>query len=272
LLSREVTRAGIEVTEADLRQELNRRIEGLILVENLTRAEFESMMAEQRGTPFAVIAEEEIADARFRDFVTHWKLMEKRRPDEVYVSEEEVEAYYKKYQKTKYNQPEKVRVSHILVQVDKDATVEEKQAARRRIDGLLEAVKKPDADFAAIARANSDCPSAKAGGDLGYMKRDMRGSPLAKVAFTLADGEISDVIESRSGFHIIRASGRKAPRLISYDEAKYAILHLLQEQAVTRAKSKYGQELKDSTSVTYVNPDDEARESRPATQPARSRE
>lgn len=129
------------------------------------------------------------------------------------VSDDQVAAYYERH-KSDYEQEEEVKASHILRKVDASASDEERAAARAKIDEILALAKAEGADFAALAREHSEDPGSGAGGgDLGYFKR--RGAmvePFAAAAFALAEpGDISEVVESTFGFHIIQLSDRRKP-------------------------------------------------------------
>jgi len=98
-----------------------------------------------------------------------------------------------------------MRVRHILLKTrDKDATA--KTVAKTKIEELLKQAR-AGADFAELARTNSDCPSKSRGGDLGFFGKGQMVPEFEKAAFALADGEISDVVETKFGYHIIKKSG-----------------------------------------------------------------
>ncbi len=108
-----------------------------------------------------------------------------------------------------FSKPEQVRASHILVKVAPQATREEKDAAREKIKEILEQAK-AGKDFAALAKAYSECPSGEKGGDLGYFGRNEMVQPFEDVAFTLPVGVVSDVVETRFGYHLIKVTDKKS--------------------------------------------------------------
>jgi peptidyl-prolyl cis-trans isomerase D len=118
--------------------------------------------------------------------------------------QKEVDAEYEK-QKARYTGLEKqVRARHILIKVAESASDEQKQAARAKIDALLARARKGE-DFASLARANSqDEGSAKKGGDLGFNPKGRMVKPFDDAQFALKPGEISDVVESTFGLHVIK--------------------------------------------------------------------
>ena len=119
----------------------------------------------------------------------------------------DVDAEYEK-QKHRYTGLEKqVRARHILIKVDSGADEATKAAARAKIDALLARAKKGE-DFEKLATENSeDQGSAKKGGDLGYNPKGRMVAPFDEAQFALAPQQISDVVESTFGFHIIKVEG-----------------------------------------------------------------
>lgn len=130
-----------------------------------------------------------------------------------------VDAEYEK-QKARYTGLEKqVRARHILIKVESGATEEEKAQKRAAIDALLARAKRGE-DFAKLATENSeDTGSAKLGGDLGFNPKGRMVAPFDEAQFALAPGQISDVVESTFGFHIIKVEAVREGD-VPLDEAK----------------------------------------------------
>jgi len=119
------------------------------------------------------------------------------------VSDAEVKAWYDSH-KDKFQQPEERRASHILVASEKIG----KEKAKAKAEEILKDVRKTPASFGELAKKNSDDPgSAAKGGDLGFFGRGMMVKSFDDAAFSLKEGEISDVVESDFGFHIIKVTG-----------------------------------------------------------------
>jgi len=118
--------------------------------------------------------------------------------------------YYELHKTDKFTEPEQVHARHILVKVAADADDATKTAARKKADDLLAKARAADADFAALARKNSDDPgSAAKGGDLGFFGRGMMTPEFETAAFALETGKISDVVSTPFGFHIIKVEEHK---------------------------------------------------------------
>lgn len=105
---------------------------------------------------------------------------------------------------------EEIRASHIFVTVKPDASQTEKDAARRKIEKILARLNTGD-DFAELAAQYSEDPDTKErGGDLGFFPRGMMVKPLEDAAFRLKEGEVSDIVETSEGYHLITLTGRRS--------------------------------------------------------------
>ncbi len=141
-------------------------------------------------------------------------------------------------QKHRYTGLEKqVRARHILIKVASSASEEDKQAAREKIDGLL-ARARGGADFAKLALEHSEDPgSAKKGGDLGFNPKGRMVKPFDEAQFTLGVGEISDVVESSFGFHVIKVEGIREGD-VPLDEAKGELANTLYRDIIGRDRAQ----------------------------------
>lgn len=129
------------------------------------------------------------------------------------VSDQEMHDYYKA-NPDQFKSPERVRVRHILIKVAEEADQKTREEAKKKIESILEKARKKDADFAELAKTYSEGPSAKHGGDLGFQPRGRLVPAFEKVAFSLKPGEISDVVKTRFGYHIIKLEAREKEGLI----------------------------------------------------------
>jgi peptidyl-prolyl cis-trans isomerase C len=104
--------------------------------------------------------------------------------------------------------------------VDKSASSADREAARKKIEALRKRLLAGE-DFAQLAKDNSDCPSGKrSGGDLGWFKRGRMLKEFENAAFALKPGELSDIVETPAGYHIIKVHEKHAERVISFEEVK----------------------------------------------------
>jgi peptidyl-prolyl cis-trans isomerase C len=135
------------------------------------------------------------------------------------VTPEQVNDFYVRNPAT-FQQGERVKASHILVRVQANADVAEREKARAKAAGLL-ADLKAGKDFAALAKQYSDDPGSGAqGGDLGFFQRGQMVPPFEQAAFALPVGQTSDLVTSDFGIHIIRVIEREPGRTQPLDEVK----------------------------------------------------
>jgi parvulin-like peptidyl-prolyl isomerase len=125
------------------------------------------------------------------------------------IQEAELRRYYD--ENKDYFDQIKVRASHIVIRIPGSATPAEIQVSRDRLEKLRREILTGKIDFAEAARKSSQCPSAQAGGDIGYFFRKYTvQEPIAKAAFAMKVGEVSEVIQSDYGLHLIKVTDRKA--------------------------------------------------------------
>jgi peptidyl-prolyl cis-trans isomerase C len=167
---------------------------------------------------------------------------------QVVVTEEEASSFYQE-QKNNFKQAESVQISHILVKLDKEASSEDEAAAKQKIENIKNSLSNGE-DFAELAGANSDCPSAKKGGDLGYVKRGDTVPEFEQCAFGLQQpGQISEIIKTSFGFHILK-SGQKQPEGITpYEEVQEKINQFLKNQKLNAELEKYIQKLQAKATI-----------------------
>jgi parvulin-like peptidyl-prolyl isomerase len=117
-----------------------------------------------------------------------------------------------------------VRASHILVKVKANATPQEKQAAMNRIQAIRQEVMTGKVDFAEAAKKYSDCPSRTKGGDIGMFPYKFAVvEPFARVAFSMKIGDVSDVVSTDFGLHVIKVTGRTQPEPANFETIKEGV-------------------------------------------------
>jgi len=142
----------------------------------------------------------------------------------------EIAKYYES-NLSKYGEPEQRRASHILISVKRDAGDEDKRKARERAEGVLAQLRKSPGSFADLAKKESGDPgSASQGGDLGFFARGMLVRPFEEAAFSLKPGQISDLVESDFGFHIIKITGIRPGKVKTLEEVRPEIERELRKQ------------------------------------------
>ena len=169
------------------------------------------------------------------------------------INDADVLEFYEK-NKARYETLEQVKASHILIKPDTSAGADPNVAdveALVKAETLLAQIK-DGADFAQLAMENSACPSSSKGGDLGFGQRRSWVKPFADAAFAMQPGEISDVVKTRFGYHIIKTTERKEADLTPLDEAKDDILMMLQGGREAELASKYVKSLRNAAEVVYA--------------------
>ncbi|MBK7677414.1 MAG: SurA N-terminal domain-containing protein [Candidatus Accumulibacter sp.] len=143
----------------------------------------------------------------------------------------EVTAWYESH-KDRYQQAEERRASHILILARGDT---DKEKARAKAEGVLQEAQKSPARFAELARQYSEDPgSAEKGGDLGFFGRGMMVKPFEDAVFKLRENELSTLVQSEFGYHIIRLTGIKPGKERSLAEVRSEIEDELRRQAASR--------------------------------------
>jgi len=148
----------------------------------------------------------------------------------VAVDKDDVRKFYDEHQGDFGTQEER-QAAHILIAVKAGASQAEQDATKARAEQLLEQARKNPEKFAELARKNSQDPgSAVNGGDLGFFGRGMMVKPFEDAAFALKIGEISGLVKSDFGYHIIKLVAVKASRVLPFDEAREGIANKLRQQ------------------------------------------
>jgi peptidyl-prolyl cis-trans isomerase D len=177
-------------------------------------------------------------------------------PDVVESRIEVVEADIKTFYEqniARYKTPEQRRASHILINAPKDAPTADKAAAKAKAEKILEQVRKSPGDFAKLAKENSqDSVSAERGGDLNFFGKGDMVKPFEDAAFALKEGEISGLVQSDFGFHIIRVTGIKAPATRELSEVKANIAAEIKRQ---QSGKKYAEMAEIFTNMVYEQSD-----------------
>jgi len=168
------------------------------------------------------------------------------------VTDAEVADYYSKNQ-AGFTTPEQRHASHILVTVKKGASAADKAAVKAKAEAILAEVRKNPADFAKIAKAKSEDPgSAEQGGDLGQIDKGVLVPTVEAAIFKLKQGEISDLVESDYGYHIITVTSLKPAVVKPLDEVKTEVAAALKKQ---KAAKKYAELAESFTNTVYEQAD-----------------
>lgn len=167
-------------------------------------------------------------------------------------SEAEIQAWYQSHAEN-YRQPEERRASHILITAPKDAPEAQDKAARARAEEVLAQLQKNPADFARLAKQYSQDPgSAERGGDLDWFGRGMMVPPFEQAAYALKENELSGIVRSDFGYHIIKLTGIRAEKVRPFEAVKAEIAAELKRQG---AAKKYAEMAEGFTNTVYEQAD-----------------
>jgi peptidyl-prolyl cis-trans isomerase C len=174
-------------------------------------------------------------------------MLEKEIESTLAVPDADAKKFYDE-NKARFRQSEGVRTSHILLRVPPNADAAAKQKVRAEIEGLLAQVKK-GADFAALAKQHSQDGSAQNGGDLGFVTRGQTVPPFDQAVFSMKAGQVSGVVETQFGFHILKVGEARPARDVTFDEAKAQITDYLKQQVREKKGQAFVEQLKAKAKV-----------------------
>lgn len=223
---------GVVVTDADLKDEYQRRneqahLEYVVVPASDFEDEIEVSDEEARAYYEAHPEEFERPVQRKVRFIT---LTPQLFTSTVNVTDREIERYYNVNQQ-RFSTGEQVQASHILFEVGPD---DDEELVRQQAEEVLAQVRS-GADFAELARTHSDDPSAEEGGDLGTFGRGTMVPEFEQVAFSLPVGEVSDLVRTTYGFHIIKVTDKQPPMTQPLENVEEQIRGTLTQQKATEA-------------------------------------
>lgn len=270
LLDREAKKNKVEISEEEISERVDDLVEGFAASNNLTEEQLDQRLRTQGGVSLSEYREQLAENPDFVRNELHNKLIRKQKPDMIDIDAEDIKAHYDRTKAQRYQQQEQVRASHILLKVDQNADEDEKKKLREKLVEIRNKAKAEDADFAALAGEHSDCPSKSQGGDLGYFPREGKMvEPFARAAFELKVGELSEIVETQFGYHIIKVTDRQEARTVSLEEVEGTIREELERRAIQNARAALLRELHEKTDVDYADSVQSARPTRgPGVRPA----
>jgi peptidyl-prolyl cis-trans isomerase D len=184
--------------------------------------------------------------------VEYLVLSQKQLIENAKVSDADVKAAYDA-NAARYKKPEQRRASHILIRADKGAPEAQVKAAQDKAADILAQVKASPADFAKLAKQHSQDPgSAANGGDLGFFGRGMMVKPFEEATYLLQENQVSEVVRSDFGFHIIKLTGIRAEQAQKLEEVRAEILAELKR---TAGAKQYAEAAEGFSNLVYEQSD-----------------
>lgn len=246
ILQQQEKKLGVTVGD----EEINSKIDEQVAQQNLTLDDFKALLK-----------------AYGADFDDYKKDIEKRLTFEKLVeetlfkgkvqepNEAQIKSYYQENAK-QFNVPEKVHVKHILVKIeDGNDPNQAKLEAKAKIQGILDQVK-GGGDFEELAKENSACPSGQNGGDLGPQAKGTFVPEFEKAAYALKPGEVSDIVETQFGYHVIKQIGHTDANTIPLEQAKKDIIDALTMEQKSQLVRDYIQKIQLESDIKFANEKD----------------
>jgi peptidyl-prolyl cis-trans isomerase C len=192
----------------------------------LVRANFADQEQFEQALSQAGYTKQSLKDEIRRNIIIS-KYIEETVAPSVSVSEQEMQEYYDEHPEV-FTQPEQVKASHIIMTVEDP---EDEAAKKQALSRITEVQKRVEAgeDFAELARETSEGPSAARGGDLGFFQRGQMVKEFEEKAFSLEPGEVSDIVETQYGYHIIKVMDRRPEMKVPFQDVRDQIANYMRQ-------------------------------------------
>jgi peptidyl-prolyl cis-trans isomerase C len=251
-------KTGRQVTEQELAQIKPTLMEELINQELMYQAALKQKTAineEEYQARWSQVEKQAASDARFSEEIkkTGYSMDEIKQQirrqflinqfarekflDPVAITEAEIRGFYEAHKKD-FIRPEQVRAQHILIKPAAPDDVNSKATALKKIQDIKKKLDETK-DFDALAMEYSQCPSSKKGGDLGFFGRGEMTPPFEEAAFALGVNDISDIVETQFGYHILKVTGKTAETSVSFEEVKADIEATLVREKAEKAMGAF---------------------------------
>lgn len=236
ILYRQALLAGLEIPENDIEDRIR-----------TIRKKYESEQAFREALQDAGETMSEFRERLRKQLIAISMGMRKRREfrEEAVVSESEMRQYYTDH-KEEFTHPERVRLRRIFLSAGNDEA--ERAKAKARLESLRGELEL-GADFAELAKAHSEGPDAASGGLVGWVMHGDLVKPLEDAAFALEDGQVSAVVPTQFGFHLLKAEEHEDAGVMPYEEARVEIEPALREQYAQTRYKKWIDELRKRSRV-----------------------
>jgi peptidyl-prolyl cis-trans isomerase C len=238
LLFQESRNKGITVEPEAIATDLKRIKKGFA-----TDADFKKLIAESGLT------EAELQSDIERGHVIN-KLIDNQIAALIVIPDQEIRTFYDTHPNS-FKKSEQVRASHILIKIDSKAEPSVKDEKKAKLQKIQKRLKGGE-DFAVLAKEFSECPSNIEGGDLGYFGRGKMVKPFEDAAFALKTGEVSDIVETRFGYHLIKVVDKKPESVVGYEEIKDNIGQYLKKEKTGKELKGYIEELRKKAVIERI--------------------
>ena len=266
LLNQAAKDENLTLSDQDIEEKLLEIVELGMKQTGMTREELAADILRKQGMTIEESLNKYKTNKQFLDTILFEKIVSAKFPENVVISDQEAKDYYDKNLEARYKQKAAVTASHILVStVDENRqplTEEKKKEAREKIEKIQNELAGPKVDFGELAEKYSDCPSGKRNkGSLGsFPRHGAMVEPFAEAAFELETGEISDIVETQFGYHIIKVTEKAEEKVTAFDEVKDDIVSQMVRAKKSQALSEYVKQLRENAKIVYSNDEDDPEE------------
>jgi len=243
LLFQESRRRGIQVSQAQIDEEM-KKLKARYASEN----DFIHALSAMKVSPESLRMQVERA-------LAIQAIIDKEFAPKAAVTDGETWSYYDR-NRDSFREPEKMKASHILVKSDSRWEEAKKAEARKKIEKVRDQARNGQ-DFATLAKTHSEDPSAAQGGDLGYVRPGQVVKPFEEALFSLKPGEMSDIVETPLGYHLIKAGDRQPEKTIPFESLKDQLKLLLKQEKGKEEANQYIGKIRDTAKVEIFLPPDQ---------------
>ena len=218
------------------------------------QVEFMEKQLAMRKTTLAKYVDEVSANPEAQKQIALQSFMQNNIYKGITVTDADAEKFYKSNPslfETPADPADAMRASHILIMVDAKADAKTKKAAKDKAEAILIELKANPALFEAKAKSESKCPSGAQGGSLGAFQKGQMVPEFEKAVIALKDGQISEVIETQYGYHIIRRDALQQKSVIPFAQVKAQLIATLKAEKEQRALMDFIAKLEKEAKVQY---------------------
>jgi peptidyl-prolyl cis-trans isomerase C len=173
----------------------------------------------------------------------------------VTVADAEIRSYYDAH-RDGFRQPEQVKASYIFIKIDPQWNEVKKAEAKRKMEDVRSKALGGQ-DFATLARTYSEDPTAPRGGDIGYVRQGQLLKPVEEALFALKPGEVSDIVESRVGYNLVKAVERKPETTVPFEDVKDQLRTALRQEKGRQEADAYIAKVREKAAVETFLPAEE---------------
>ncbi|MCD6352630.1 MAG: peptidylprolyl isomerase [Proteobacteria bacterium] len=185
--------------------------------------------------------------SQFEQGLSIQQFIDKQFGEKVTITDEKARLFYDGHPEF-FKQPSKIKASHILIKVDPKADETKKAEARKQIEKIQKRLQQGD-DFATLAKEFSQCPSSANGGDLGYFNRGQMVKPFEEAASNLKPGELSGIVETTFGYHLIKVYDKKPEAVTAFGDIKDKLKQHLKQKEIEKEVKLYVEDLKKKAKI-----------------------